>query len=252
MEIRDKVAVITGAGSGIGRAIALAVAARGGRVLATDINAEGADETVTAIVERGGVAKGRRVDVGDTVAIEQMLEAAEVEFGGIDILINNAGITVKGGFPAADLEEWQRVLNVNLRAVILGTQLVLPRLRKRGGGAVVQTASMAAFVGFPPDPVYSATKAGVVMFTHSLRYLGAQGIRVNCVCPGLVNTPLVQQAVAEGEPPPWLGLVKMLEPEDIANPVVDILEDDSLYGRAMQIMPGMRLLAELPDTGMVG
>jgi NAD(P)-dependent dehydrogenase (short-subunit alcohol dehydrogenase family) len=134
---------------------------------------------------------------------------------------------------------------VNLRAVILGTHLALPLLRRRGGGAIVHTASLAAFIGFPPDPVYAATKAGVVMFTHSLGPLAAEGIRVNCVCPGVVDTPMLRRAQGD-EQPAWLGTVPLLEPEDIADGIVQLITDDAVAGRAMRIARGLRDFAALP------
>jgi len=248
MEIKGKVAVITGGGSGIGRATALELARRGAAVVVADIREDGVAETVSLISALGGTARARRVDVSHADEIEAMLAYSEQELGGIDILFNNAGITTAGGYPDGDPGAAQRVVDVNLRAVILGTQLVLPRLRRRGGGTIVQTSSMAAFVGFPPDPVYAATKAAVVFLTHSLAHLAAEGIRVNCVCPGLVDTPLLRQSTA-GETPAWLEGARMLQPEDIADAVLTLLCDDTMAGRVMQVMPGFRTLAEIPSIG---
>lgn len=248
MELQGKVAVVTGGGSGIGQATAIQLAQKGAAVLVADIRRSGAEETVAYITAAKGRASACVADVSQPEAIEAMLAEAERQFGGIDILFNNAGITTTGGYPEADLAVWQKVVDVNLRAVMLGTQLVLPRLRKRGGGVVVQTASMAAFVGFPPDPIYAATKAGVVFLTHSLAYLASEGIRVNCVCPGLVDTPLLRQSTG-GEEPPWLKSVKMLQPDDIADAVLSMILDDSIAGRAMQVLPGVRTFAEIPSIG---
>lgn len=249
MEIQGKVAVVTGGGSGIGRATAIRLAEQGASVLIVDVQKQGAEETLAQIAAQSPRSCAAVFDMSQPQQIEAMLAHAEQELGGIDILVNNAGLTTTGGFPEAELAVWQRVLDVNLRAVILGTQLVIPRLRKRGGGAVVHTASMAAFVGFPPDAVYAATKAGVVFFTHSLANLAGEGIRVNCVCPGLVDTPMLRQATA-GETPPWLTSVKMLQPSDIADAIGGLITDDSIAGRALQVTPGLRTYAEIPGINL--
>jgi NAD(P)-dependent dehydrogenase (short-subunit alcohol dehydrogenase family) len=247
MEIQGTVAVITGGGSGIGRATALRLAAEGASTVIADIDLAGAQETAGEITRRGGAGVALRADVTRDADALAMIELAEQRFGGLDILFNNAGITCgPEGYPGASADAWQRVLDVNLRAVVLATQLALPAMHRRGGGAVVNTASMAAFVGFPPDPIYAATKAAVVLFTHSMGVLAAQGIRVNCVCPGLVNTPMLSRHQG-GERPAWLDHAKLLEPEEIAAGVLDLIRDDSLAGRALRIVPGHRDFAPLPE-----
>ena len=245
MEIRGKVAVVTGAGSGIGRATAVRLAREGGAVIVADLDDAGGRETVARVAAAGGAATAVHVDVTRETDARRMLATAEERYGGLDILCNNAGITTGTlDFTQATSDQWQRVIDVNLRAVILGTHLAVPLLRRRGGGVIVHTASLAAFVGFPPDPVYAATKAGVVLFTHSLGALAAEGIRVNCVCPGMVNTPLLQRTQGD-EQPAWLGTVGMLEPEDIADGVVQLITDDALAGRALRIAHGRRDFAPL-------
>jgi len=240
MDIRGKVAVVTGAGSGIGRATAVRLAREGASVIVADLDDAGGRETVARIAALGRAATAVHVDVTREADARRMLATAEDRYGGLDILCNNAGITTATlDFTQASSDEWQRVIDVNLRAVILGTHLAIPLLRRRGGGAIVHTASLAAFVGFPPDPVYAATKAGVVLFTHSLVTLAAEGIRVNCVCPGVVNTPMLQRVQGD-EPPAWLGTVPMLEPEDIADGVVQLITDDALAGKALRIARGLR------------
>ena len=246
MNVRGKVALITGAGSGIGRATAERLAREGASVVVPDMDEGGANETAARIARAGGAALAVRVDVADAADIERMLAAAEEHFGGLDILHNNAGIgTGRPGYPEATSEQWQRVLDVNLRAVILGTQLAIPALRRRGGGVIVHTASMAGLVGFPPDPIYTATKAGVVMFTHAMAPLAAEGIRVNCICPGLVDTPMLRRSRDSGETVLPANM-PMLRPEDIADGVVQLITDDSLAGRALCIAVGLRDFAPLP------
>lgn len=246
MDIRGKVAVVTGGGSGIGRATAVRLAREGAAVVVVDTDDVGARDTVTSVVQAGGSAVAIAADVTSDVDARRMFAVAEERFGGVDILHNNAGVTAGTlDFTAATSEQWERVINVNLRAVVLGTHLAIPLMRQRHGGAIVHTASLAAFVGFPPDPVYAATKAAVVMFTHSLTPLAAEGIRVNCVCPGVVNTPMLRRSAGDAQPD-WLGTVPMLEPEVIADGVVQLILDDSLAGRALRIAPGLRDFAALP------
>jgi 15-hydroxyprostaglandin dehydrogenase (NAD) len=246
MDIKGKVAVITGGGSGIGRATAVRLATEGARVVVADVDQNGARETVVRIEQAGGTAAAIRTDVARPADITAMLEFAEHHFGGLDILHNNAGITTGDpGYPNAGLEQWQRVLDVNLRAVLLGTQLALPLLRRRGGGCIIHTSSMAGLVGWPPDPIYAATKAAVILFTHSMAPFAAENVRINCICPGGVNTPMLQRArqSAREKPPEDLPL---LEPAEIADGVVQLVADDSLAGRALLIGPGLRDFAPLP------
>lgn len=250
MELKGKIAVITGGGSGIGRATAQRLAREGAAVVLADVDGAATEATAAEIAQAGGRAVAVRADVSDLADARRMFETAGRHFGGIDILCNNAGITTGSpSFSDASLEQWQRVLDVNLRAVILGTHLAIPLLRQRGGGAIVHTASLAGLIGFPPDPVYAATKAGVVMFTHSMGVLAAEGIRVNCVCPGIVDTPLLRRGRGSGDVvlPPNLP---MLQPEDIADGILQLITDDTLAGKALRIAVGVRDIAPLPEFRM--
>ena len=254
MEIKDKVALITGASSGIGRATALRLGREGAAVVVADVDETGGRETVSMIETDGGRAAFVRADVIDADDTQAMIAFAEETFGGLDILHNNAGIlTGQPGFPDAELERWSRVVATNLRGVILGTQYGIAAMRKRGGGVIVNTASLAGIIGFAMDPVYAATKGGVVMFTTSLAPLKDElNIRVNCVCPGIVDTPMLQGSEDETSETrrsieELLGERPLIQPEEIADAVVELIRDDSLAGRSMRIMNGLpRELSEAP------
>ncbi len=241
MEIRGSIALVTGAARGIGRATAVALADAGaGGVALVDLSEDALAETVAAVEAGGAKPLPLALDVGEPSALRAMFEAVEAEFGRLDVLHNNAGIGEgPGDWPALRPERAARIVDVNLRAVILGTQLALPLMQRGGGGVVVATASGAAFTPLPPQAVYAATKAGIVHFTRSCVPLHAShGVRVNCVCPGLVDTPMLLDT-GEGRIADWLqpicDAVTLLRPEDIAKAVLEIVRDDAVVGEAVVV-----------------
>lgn len=258
MDIQGKVALVTGAASGIGRASALRLGQEGASVVVSDIDEAGGREVTGEIEAGGGRAAFVRADVTSEQDSRDMMAFAEEKFGGVDILHNNAGIiTRRPRFPEAEVERWSQVLDINLRGVILGTQLGIEALRKRGGGAIVNTASISALIGWRVDPVYAATKGGVLMFTASLASLKEEmNIRVNCVCPGIVDTPLLHRARDEAAPGVDLEAIEaylsmpLIPAEEVADAVVEMIRDESLAGRAMRMMNGQpRALVEPPVVG---
>jgi NAD(P)-dependent dehydrogenase (short-subunit alcohol dehydrogenase family) len=239
MDIAGKVALVTGAGTGIGRASAVALAAEGAAVMVADLDDIGGTETVRRIEEDlGGSAAFVKVDVSYPHDVRTMFAAAESTFGGLDIVHNNAGlISGEPIWPESELERILKVITVNLGGVAMGTQAAIHALRKRGGGCIVNTASTAALRPMPTDPVYSATKVGVVRITESCAGLADEGIRVNAVLPGVVDTDMANLHTGDGTRPavwlqPILHGLTMLAPEDIAAAVVDLIHDDSAVAEA--------------------
>jgi NAD(P)-dependent dehydrogenase (short-subunit alcohol dehydrogenase family) len=238
MEIEGKVALVTGAASGIGRASAVALASAGAKVAVVDIDSDGGAETVSQIEQAGGEAVFLPVDVTEVAQVQRMVEDAEQRFGGLDIVHNNAGIlTPTHDLGTADLDRWLTMVQINFTAVLLGTAAAIPALQRRGGGAIVQTASGAGLAPYPSSPVYAATKFGVVGFTRSLQHLNEElNIRVSCVCPGRVDTPLITKAVELRPLPP--GAPPMITPEEVAVGVLQLVRDDELAGTVMRIAAG--------------
>jgi len=243
MEIKDKTALVTGAGSGIGRATALRLASDGASVVVVDLNEEGGQETVQQIQAAGGTAAFFRANVTEVADAQDMVAFTTDTYGGLDILHNNAGvISGQPRYPDNDPADWIAMIEVNLRGVILGTQFGIRAMRERGAGCIVNTASMAGIgFGYPANPVYAASKGGVVLFTASLAPLkDTEKIRVNCVCPGVVDTPMATGAMRAGgatgeQAAEFLKSLNLIPPEEIADIVVQFITDESLAGRAMMI-----------------
>jgi NAD(P)-dependent dehydrogenase (short-subunit alcohol dehydrogenase family) len=242
MEIKGAVALITGAGSGIGRSTAQRLARDGASVAVNDIDVRSARETVRLIDHDGGRAAPMPADVADAGDVRRMISGVRDRFGRLDIVVNNAGVVEAGDtqrvvFPELAPERWMRTLDVNVRGVLLGTQHAIAAMREQGGGVIINISSMAGIgTGPHPAPVYAASKAAVIRFSAALAPLGRRmNIRVNCVCPDWVDTPMVHRTRAEMSPEEWEAMVPgvMTQPEEIAEAVVRIINDDSLAGRVM-------------------
>jgi len=189
-KLEGKIALITGGGSGIGRATALAFAAEGANVAVADRAEANARTAAEEITRRGGEAAAIRADVAKAADAERMVRDTVGRFGRLDILYNNAGIGFARRTHLMTEEEWDRTIDVDLKGVFLGCKYALPELMKHGG-VILSTASVAGLEGFRQMAAYCAAKAGVIMLTKSLAMDYAEhGIRVNCICPGSVDTPL--------------------------------------------------------------
>lgn len=230
-----KVALVTGAGSGIGEATARKLAAEGAAVCVVDVAPSG--KTVADELASAGVgAVFVQGDVADPAFDADAVATCERQLGGLDIACLNAGVvTGEGDLAALTDEQYRRVVGVNLDGVVFGMRAAIPALERRGGGDLVATASLAGIVPFPPDPVYTLTKHGVVGFVRSLApQLAGRNIRVNCVCPGIVRTPLVGEEAAQRLSEAGFPL---LQPDDIAAAVLHILSGGGT-GEAWACQPG--------------
>ncbi|GAX49679.1 SDR family NAD(P)-dependent oxidoreductase [Streptomyces olivochromogenes] len=189
--VADKVCVVTGAGSGIGRAIAHRLAEEGGKVLCADLSENTARETAAEITAAGGVAEGRAVDVSSSAEVDAMVEAAVARWGRVDVLVNNAGVNLPGLLHEVPDDIIDKTLDVNVKGQLYGCRAVIPHMLTAGGGSIVNISSVNGLVSEPFLTVYSASKGASVMLTKgvALDYV-KQGIRCNVICPGWVDTPI--------------------------------------------------------------
>ncbi|MBW2266955.1 MAG: SDR family NAD(P)-dependent oxidoreductase [Deltaproteobacteria bacterium] len=234
MDLAGAVAVVTGAARGIGRGTAVMLAEAGAAaVVLVDVKAEQLTESAALVKAAGAEPVISVADVASLDELRRVFAEVDSRFGRLDVLFNNAGIGEGAtDWPGVAPERAAAIVDVNLRGVVLGTQLALEPMRRSGGGVVVNTSSGAAHAPLPPQAVYAATKAGVVHFTKSCAPLAeTHGVRVNCVCPGLVETQLLLQDTGGGKIPAWLqplvDSVELLAPEDIGRVVLDFIADDS-------------------------
>jgi NAD(P)-dependent dehydrogenase (short-subunit alcohol dehydrogenase family) len=247
-QFTGKVAFVTGAASGIGRAAAIAFAREGASVVVADVSEQGNRETARMIEEQGGRALAVRCDVTRAQDLKAALDKTIEAFGRLDIAFNNAGVEPKKLVPTAAVEEeeWDRIMNIDLRGVFLCMKHEIPLMLKQGGGAIVNTSSGAGIIGIKGNPAYTAAKHGVIGLTRAaaLDYASAN-IRVNAVCPRYVDTPMMarftggtaegQARVVSEEP-----IGRMAKPEEIANAVLWLCSDASSFtvGHALVVDGG--------------
>ena len=242
-----QVALVTGAGSGLGRATAVAFAAQGARVLVADRDDLGGRETLDLVQAAGGEGLFVETDVTQQGAVEAMVSVAVETFGRLDAAVNNAGTTGKGGMTADyDVEDWHRTIALNLDSVFFCLRAEIPAMLESGGGAIVNVASGAGLVGFAGLPAYVASKHGVVGLTRAsaLEY-ARQGIRINCVCPGSTRTPMLEGFMG-GDPKiekmmkAGVPLGRLGRPDEIAAAIVWLCSDAASFvvGHAMAVDGG--------------
>lgn len=234
--LEGKSALVTGAGSGIGRATAIAMAREGARVTVADLTGSSAGDTVAAILAAGGMAQAVVADVTRPDQVAAMVEAAVATYGRLDCAFNNAGVAAgtlgAGGQRVGDVEQeiWDRMIAVNLTGVWLCMKHELAAMERTGGGAIVNTASIAGLVGLPGSHAYVAAKHGVVGLTKAAAIdHAAAGIRVNAVCPGYIETPMIRDSMARrGERILARPVIRRLgQPEEVAEAVVWLCSDRS-------------------------
>ena len=225
---RSRVALVTGAGSGIGRAIAEKLGKEGERVVVNDLKGEAADEVVAGIKESGGEASSAPGDVSDVEDVDRIVTAAREAYGSPEILVNNAGFLQQKRFVDLTVDDFDRMIAVHLRGTFLCTRAVLPEMLSRGGGIVVNVASQLGQIGGIELCHYSAAKAGIIGLTKSLaREVSAQGVRVNAVAPGPINTELILGLSEEWQraKAAELPLGRFGEPAEVAETVAFLVSD---------------------------
>jgi NAD(P)-dependent dehydrogenase (short-subunit alcohol dehydrogenase family) len=202
--VNGKVALVTGAGSGIGRGCAMALGREGAAVIVTDVEEEGARETSRAIIEGGGKAKALRLDVADEGAWATTIETTRQSWGALHILVNNAAICIRAPLLEMSLETWRRQIAINLDGVFLGAKTALPLIAASGGGVIVNMSSVAGLKGVSGLSGYCATKGGVTLFTKALALECAEAhnqVRVNVIHPGSIETPIWLKMTNAGDMP---------------------------------------------------
>ena len=250
--LAKKVCVITGAGSGIGRASALLFAREGGCVVVADVDKAGADETVRQIKSEGGAASSFIVDVTDAAAAKRLAENAAATYGRIDVLFNNAGISGVGTLHETSEELWDRVMAVNVRGVFLVSKFVVPHMLERRAGSIINMSSTIADIGLAQRASYAASKGAILALTRAMQVDYAPfGIRVNALLPGTIHTPFVEKYLRESYPNREDGLKairkrqlteELGKPEDVASAALFLASDESSFvmGTGLFVDGGVR------------
>jgi NAD(P)-dependent dehydrogenase (short-subunit alcohol dehydrogenase family) len=250
MRLQDKVAIITGGGSGMGRIASQMFAAEGARVVVAEFDATSGEETVRQVTEAGGEATFVKADVSVEDDARRMVETAASAYGRVDVLYNNAGIMPEADHSVVDTDvyTWDRVMAVNLRGVFLGCKFAIPRMLEQGAGSVINISSFVALLGCSvPQDAYTASKGAVLSLTRSLAVqFGPQGVRANAICPGPIETPLLMDWLLKDEAAKQLRLARnptgrFGKPEEIVNLAIYLASDESRWtnGAAMVVDGGI-------------
>lgn len=251
MEFRDRVALVAGGASGIGRATCLALATRGARVAVADINAPGAEQVAEEIRRQDGEALAVEMDVTRRPSVAQAVQQVLDRWGKVDVLVNAAGWDRIVPFLDSTEDQWDRVIDINFRGVLNTCHVVLPHMVQRGGGVVVNISSDAGRVGSSGETVYSGAKGAVIAFSKALaREVARHNIRVNVVAPGITDTPLLQQIIQAGNDRLIDAIVRstpmrrMARPEEVAEAVVFLASDRASFitGQTLSVSGGLTMV----------
>jgi len=250
-KLDSKIAIVTGAGQGIGRAIAIKLAAEGASVAVTDVNEATAKDTAEAIAggEPAGRALAIRTDVTSRESVAAMIEQVRQEFGRIDVLVNNAGWDKVGAFTDSDPADWDRIIAINLYGVLNTCHAVLPVMVAQGSGTVVSLASDAGRVGSSGEAVYAAAKGGIIAFTKTIaREMARYQVTANCVCPGPTDTALLASAFGDNTKlreslARAIPLRRLGQPADLANAVAFLASDEAAFitGQTVSVSGGLTM-----------
>jgi NAD(P)-dependent dehydrogenase (short-subunit alcohol dehydrogenase family) len=236
MRLSGKVAIVTGAAQGIGLGIAEVFAREGAKVVLSDVQSDAGARAVHAIASEGGDAIYVHADVTREADVIALVDAAVAHFGGLDIIANNAGVCMVRSAEESTVEEWDTTMAINVRSIFLTTKHGVPHLRRRGGGAILNVASISSFVGQAGTPAYTASKGAVLMLTKSLAVdYGRDRIRVNCICPGITDTPMLRYHMGQAGDVDTaieqrlhrVPLGEMLYPDDMGRAAAYLCSDDA-------------------------
>jgi meso-butanediol dehydrogenase / (S,S)-butanediol dehydrogenase / diacetyl reductase len=246
MKLRGKVALVTGFGSGLGQAIAVLFAREGAAIVGTSTTAGKGQDTAAAIAKAGGAVLFRAGDVSRSAQMKSLVEEGVRRFGGLDIVINSAGVRTNGSITEITEEQWDRTIAVNLKGVFVVSRVAIPEMIKRGGGVIINIGARSGIAGQAGRAAYCASKGGMITLTEAMAMDHArEKIRVNCICPGPTRTPMVDTSTPEklARYATRVPVGRIGEPEDIAQAALYLASDEAsmITAAVLPVDGGMRL-----------